>query len=289
MSIEKLEYFYLVAKYNSLTKASTELYVGISSLSSSIKSLENELGFDLFVRQGKKLVLSTAGEEILPYVKEILHNAKKIYFPIYDQLDRYFFKVGISEPILQAITHEQSVEEQLYKVTFVKSSPLDVFNNLRNQEVNLGISSSKVTDPQFERTLLFQTEVLLATSCTLLAEHLRGGTPQALENVPFLILEDHLEHESLTRRVVDCLKIAPPFIYCPSTLAIYKWLCANKGVLVIHSIEKDLLEDDALRFLPLPNHLVTDYYLYKKKDDPFTFDVEGAKQYLKSVYDKNNR
>lgn len=72
MSIEKLEYFYVVAKYVSLTRASQELYVGISSLSSAIKSLESELGFDLFVRQGKKLELSTAGREILPYVKKFL-------------------------------------------------------------------------------------------------------------------------------------------------------------------------------------------------------------------------
>ncbi|MDB7102163.1 LysR family transcriptional regulator [Enterococcus mundtii] len=36
MSIEKLEYFYMIARFNSLSQASKELHVSISSLSSSV-------------------------------------------------------------------------------------------------------------------------------------------------------------------------------------------------------------------------------------------------------------
>ena len=99
MSIEKLEYFYIIAKYSSLSKASQELYVVVSSLSSALKSLENELGYDLFLRQGKKLILSEKGEKILPVVKRIIDEAKKIQFPLYQMIDLPIFKVGISESI----------------------------------------------------------------------------------------------------------------------------------------------------------------------------------------------
>lgn len=205
---------------------------------------------------------------------------------LYDKLNQFSFKVGISEIAVQTITHKQNVEEQAYNFTFVKSTPLDVLNKLRNQEIELGITSNKVDDPQFERTFLFQTEVLIATSCTLISNHVLVGTAQTLENVPFLILEDHVEHETLTKMVTNVLKITPTFIYCADSLGIHKWLCANKGVLVIHSTEKELLEDETIRFLSLENQIYIDYYLYKNKSYPFTFNVEGAKNYLKSACNK---
>ncbi|WEB60245.1 LysR family transcriptional regulator [Enterococcus faecalis] len=43
MTIEKLEYFYTIAKYNSISKAASELHVSKSTLSASLKDLESEL------------------------------------------------------------------------------------------------------------------------------------------------------------------------------------------------------------------------------------------------------
>ena len=48
MTIEKLEYFYTIAKYNSISKAASELHVSKSTLSASLKDLESELGHLLF-------------------------------------------------------------------------------------------------------------------------------------------------------------------------------------------------------------------------------------------------
>ena len=46
MTIEKLEYFYTIAKYNSISKAASELHVSKSTLSASLKDLEREF-FDV--------------------------------------------------------------------------------------------------------------------------------------------------------------------------------------------------------------------------------------------------
>lgn len=288
MSIEKLEYFYIVAKYRSLTKAAKELFVGISSLSLAIKSLENELGFDLFIRQGKNLELSAAGKRILPYVKNILNTVQKIYFPLLDHCTQSSFKIkiGVSNPFLQSVISEQDRNKQEYNFSFVPSTSLDIFAKLRDKEVSLGITSSKIDDLQFERTMLFQTKVILATSCPFLLDSFTVETQQELETIPFLILKDHLGHEALTKTVSNFLEIKPTFVYYHGSLGVHQWLCANKGVLVLHEIEKKLLNDETIRFLPMPNQLIITYYLYQNKKDPFTFNVNGAKKYLKSVYDK---
>ncbi|MGK0607325.1 LysR family transcriptional regulator [Enterococcus gilvus] len=284
MTIEKLEYFYVIARYNSLTKASQELYISISSLSAALKSLENELGFDLFIRQGKKLELSKAGEKTLPYVKTILESAKEIRFPLYEKLDQFSFRVGISEPVLQSITKEQKSEIQEYNFKFIYEQPIELFKKLENKEVDLVITSSNIEDTHLEKTLLFQTEVLLSMSESMKETKLDTVTKNKLENIPFLILEDHLGHEQLTKTVVNFFNITPSFVYCHDSLGIHKWLNEGKGILITRSIEKSLLEEDSIAFSPLPDRLIVDYYLYKNTGDNFSFNVDGAKNYLKKVF-----
>jgi DNA-binding transcriptional LysR family regulator len=64
--------FRAVAETEHLPTAATELGVVPSSLSRSIKLLEDELGLALFERANKALVLNTAGRELLAAVREAM-------------------------------------------------------------------------------------------------------------------------------------------------------------------------------------------------------------------------
>ena len=71
MEIRQLQYFLAIAQDTSMTEASKKLHVSQSTLSSSIKALENELGFPLFDRDGKRLLPNANGE----YFAERAHAA----------------------------------------------------------------------------------------------------------------------------------------------------------------------------------------------------------------------
>ncbi len=62
MNLLQIQYFVSVAKNLSFTVASQELYVSQPSISKQVAALEDELGLDLFVRSGKALSLTRAGE-----------------------------------------------------------------------------------------------------------------------------------------------------------------------------------------------------------------------------------
>ena len=51
MRIEQLEYLLEIAKANSFSSASENLYLTPQSLSRSVSKMENELGFKLFERR----------------------------------------------------------------------------------------------------------------------------------------------------------------------------------------------------------------------------------------------
>lgn len=63
MELTPLKYFVKLADVLSFTEASKELFITQSTLSLSIKQLEEELGVTLFDRIGKKIYLTDAGRD----------------------------------------------------------------------------------------------------------------------------------------------------------------------------------------------------------------------------------
>lgn len=77
MKIEKLYYFESAARQKSFTKAASECLVAQPAISHSIKSLESELGFDVFVRDKKNISLTPQGEVFYNDVVKILDKYDK--------------------------------------------------------------------------------------------------------------------------------------------------------------------------------------------------------------------
>ncbi len=66
MELRQLTHFLAVAEANHFTRAATQVHLTQSSLSSSIRALERELGTDLFVRSTRRVELTDAGRALLP-------------------------------------------------------------------------------------------------------------------------------------------------------------------------------------------------------------------------------
>lgn len=65
MNIQHLRYFISIAHFENISKASEELLVSQPALSMVLRQLEEELGAQLFERQGKKLKLTRIGYQFL--------------------------------------------------------------------------------------------------------------------------------------------------------------------------------------------------------------------------------
>lgn len=61
MDLLQLKYVVAIAESDSVTQAAERLHISQSALSLSYKRLQEELGVQLFQRQGRRLVLTDAG------------------------------------------------------------------------------------------------------------------------------------------------------------------------------------------------------------------------------------
>ena len=84
MDIRQLQCFVGIAEKGRFSEASKVLFVTQSAVSQQIKSLEEELGTQLFVRQTMGVMLTESGQELLPLAKKVLRGVDECYDRIND-------------------------------------------------------------------------------------------------------------------------------------------------------------------------------------------------------------
>lgn len=135
-----------------LTEASNALYTSQSGVSKHIKDLEDELGVQIFVRKGKRLLgLTDAGQALFKIVERMLLDIDNIKH-IADDFNR------VNEGTLTvATTHTQAryilppiihqFKQNFPKVHLIlqQASPVEITNMLLNGEADIGIATEALT------------------------------------------------------------------------------------------------------------------------------------------------
>ena len=76
MELKYLQTFHTILETGSFLNAARQLNYTQSTVTFHIQQLEQELSFPLFEKIGRKMQLTQAGREIIPYVDAILQNVE---------------------------------------------------------------------------------------------------------------------------------------------------------------------------------------------------------------------
>lgn len=85
LNYHHLLYFWYVAREGSLARASAELGLSQSAVSGQIRALENSLGEKLFVKSGRRLMLSETGRMVYRYAGEIFSLGRELQDALKDR------------------------------------------------------------------------------------------------------------------------------------------------------------------------------------------------------------
>lgn len=98
MELRQLRYFIKVAETLNFSVASRELSITQSTLSQQIGQLEKELSQQLFQRNSHEVLLTEAGETLLPYARETVNNADLCFQRLKDleNLDTGELNIGVT-------------------------------------------------------------------------------------------------------------------------------------------------------------------------------------------------
>ena len=105
MTFQQLQYILEVHRTGSVSKAASNLFISRSSVSSSITSLENELGYCIFVRTLQGLTPSEKGLLFLEYADKIC-KTHQLMTNLGNTTESKLISIGINDyaPIIEATT-----------------------------------------------------------------------------------------------------------------------------------------------------------------------------------------
>ena len=78
MDLKNLHTFYTIIKEGSFSKAAKKLNYTQSTITFHVGQLEKELDVQLFEKIGRRMVLTKAGEQLIPYVEDVILSVHKM-------------------------------------------------------------------------------------------------------------------------------------------------------------------------------------------------------------------
>ncbi len=208
LNYHHLLYFWAVARYGSVVRASAELRLAQPTISGQVRRLEAVLGEKLFDRVGRKLVLTDAGRTVFRYADEIFSLGQdlvgtmkgrpssrplRLTVGVADALPKALVRrllepaFHIGRPI-QLVCREDRVVEDFLSV--LAGQELDLV--LADRPLGPGLNVHAYNHLLGECGTTFLAKPSLAKSC-------RAGFPRSLEGVPFLLPAGH----ATVRRALD--------------------------------------------------------------------------------------
>ncbi len=148
MTIQQCRYVLAVVKTGSFTEAAKQLFIAQSSLSISIKSLEEELKIKIFERCANGVYLTDDGAEFVKYATEICENCdfvterykKKISKKLYIATQHYDFIADIFGNFLK------SAKSESYRFSIREIETYNVIRDVETARSDIGIIAIKDGD-----------------------------------------------------------------------------------------------------------------------------------------------
>lgn len=148
MTIQQCKYVLAVAKTGSFNEAAKQLFIAQSSLSVSIKSLEQELEIRIFERAGNGVYLTDEGAEFVKYATQICENSdfvtqrykKKLSKKLYIATQHYDFIADIFGNFLN------SIKSTNYRFSIREIETYTVIRDVETANSDIGIIAIKDGD-----------------------------------------------------------------------------------------------------------------------------------------------
>ncbi|NMB30177.1 MAG: LysR family transcriptional regulator [Clostridiales bacterium] len=203
MTLQQLKYIIKIVECGSITEAAKQLYIAQPSLSTAVKSLEEELGIEIFYRTAKGITLSIDGTEFLSYARQIIEQTElmeqrymgkkpsKQLCSISTQ--HYAFAVNAFVELILGL----DVDE--YKFTLRETRTHEIIEDVKNLRSEVGIlyfsnfNEKVLTNLLEENYLSFNFLFEAKPHVFISSKHPLSGnasvTLEELDNYPFLAFE----------------------------------------------------------------------------------------------------
>lgn len=196
MDLSDLRIFQAVAQAGGITRAAERLHRVQSNVTTRIKQLENDLGVVLFIREGKRLQISPAGQILLEHTEEILASVERAREAVHETKPRGVLRLGAMESTAAVrLPAPLSAYHDLYPEVSIELStgaPRDQIVQVLKGELDAALVVEPVIDPRLEMHAVFEERFVLIAS----AKHPPISSPRSIQSQTILAFHPGCPHRN---------------------------------------------------------------------------------------------
>jgi len=208
LNYHHLLYFWAVARYGTVARASAELHLSQPTISGQVRRLEDVLGQKLFERAGRRLALTNVGRSVFRYADEIFSLGQDLMGMLKGRASSRPLRltVGVADALPRVLVHKLiepafELEKPVHLVCREDRVVEDFLSQLTGQELDLVLADRPlgpgIRVHAFNHLLGESGTTFLASQ--KLARRLRRGFPGSLDGAPCLLPGDR----ATVRRRID--------------------------------------------------------------------------------------
>ena len=185
MDLTDLHIFRSVVQAGGVTRAAEKLNRVQSNVTTRVRQLESELGVELFVREGKKLHLSSEGKLLLDYADRLLDLAQEAREAVHDAEPRGVLRLGTGESTA-AMRLPVPMNEYLRRYPEVTlelrtGNTRELAAAVLGGDLDAALVSEPIADAPFEKVAIYEEElVIIAAAAHPPIKSPRDARPQTV-------------------------------------------------------------------------------------------------------------
>jgi LysR family transcriptional regulator, transcriptional activator of nhaA len=271
LNYHHLQYFHAIATYGTIAQASKIMHITPQTLSAQLSLLEHQLGYNLFDRRGKRLVLNDMGHITLSYAQEIFSLGDELIHSLKNHSTDFSFRfsMGVTDVIAKVFSFN------FLKAIYTMDDSIKLVCKETNLDVLLGELAVNKLDAILSDTPLPRNSPIKAFShllgkCGLsffanktLATTLKNDFPHSLDRAAFFTAGEGSNQHLNVLSWFEQLGISPKIIgeFDDSILTKY-FGQAGYGVFCAPTIiENHVLEQFDVELIGRTNDVIEHYYL----------------------------
>lgn len=203
INLNKLYYFYVVAQEGSVKAASKLLNLTQPTISGQIRELEENLGFDLFIRKHRKLELSKAGNEVLKTAHEIFRLAEDLgdKAQLSQKSERLVIRIGAIQSLSNSFINDFSTKiwrDETIQVNVAQGRLDDLVKMLDSGQIDILLTDSPISLSKKYQSLPLGHDTMVAVAPPRLKIK-KSSFPQSINGVPYIAFSN----EGLLQQEID--------------------------------------------------------------------------------------
>ncbi|MFF2754945.1 LysR family transcriptional regulator [Psychrobacillus sp. NPDC058041] len=290
MELRHLKTFQFAAEYLNFTKAAQQLNFTQPAVTVQIQSLEQELKQQLFIRIGKKIFLTPAGEVLKTYTDQL--------FSIVEEIESSFAELSNSNGNVTIAAGESyctyyfpyviSEYLKLYpkvQIKLISCNSDEVIKGVESNKYDIGIISGDLSNNGITNIVIAEEDMVLVVSKDL---YDRYPEDQLLTKFPLIKYQADGYFESMMSKYLRQSKLSlQNVIEFGSLDAIKKAVLNNMGVALLISdfIKKEISNGDLIPILVTENKVKVNTSIITLKEKENLVTIQSFIDVIQKIWD----